>query len=556
LNYKSVYFFSEVKIALAQLNFHIGNFEANTQKIIETATSAANQGVDLVVFAELAIPGYPSRDFLEFSDYINRCEKAAAAIAEACPNTGIILGSPVRNTTGKGKPLFNAALFMHRGKTQAFHKALLPNYDVFDEYRYFEPAKEFNILSFKGYRIALTICEDIWDVGNNPLYNINPMEELSRHKPDFMINIAASPFNYRQANTRLRVLRENVTRYKIPLIYVNHVGAQTELLFDGGSMAFAADGHIMKSCRFFEEDFATIYLDELVSMESTMDKLVIPSEAKLIHDALVMGVRDYFRKLGFSKAILGLSGGIDSAVTAVLAAEALGPDNVMGLLMPSQFSSAHSIDDAMQLASNLGMPCHTLPIAQVYEEFDETLKPFFKESTFDLTEENIQARIRGVLLMAFANKFGYILLNTSNKSEAAVGYGTLYGDMNGGLSVIGDVYKTQVYQLANFINHEKEVIPANSINKPPSAELRPGQLDSDNLPEYELLDKILLLYIEGRKGPGEIIAAGFPKELVNRVLKMVNTTEYKRHQTPPVLRVSTKAFGMGRLMPIVARYLG
>ncbi len=545
-----------MKIALAQLNYHIGHFEANTHKIIQAANQAADRGAELIVFAEMAIPGYPSRDFLEFDDFIHRCEEAAQEIAASCKRIAIIAGSPVRNTTGIGKPLFNSALFISDGKIQAFHKALLPNYDVFDEYRYFEPVRDFNILHYKGKRIALTICEDIWDVGNNPLYTINPMEELMAGQPDLMINIAASPFHYKQAETRLDVLRANVSRYKIPLIYVNQVGAQTELLFDGGSLAFAADGHVFRSLSFFEEETAIIDFDALYTVQDTSDYQHIPAKTQLIHDALVMGIRDYFSKLGFEKAVLGLSGGIDSAVTAALAVEALGAKNVLGLLMPSRFSSDHSVDDARQLAENYGMNYETLAIKSLYDAFDHALKPHFEGLPFNVAEENIQARIRGTLLMAFSNKFGHILLNTSNKSEAAVGYGTLYGDMNGGLSVLGDVYKTEVFELARYINREREYIPKNSIEKPPSAELRPDQKDSDSLPDYPLLDTLLYRYIEERKGPAELIAEGFEERLVKRVLKMVNTTEYKRHQTPPVLRISKKAFGMGRLMPIVAKYLG
>lgn len=545
-----------MKIALAQLNYHIGHFEANTEKIIHAANQAADQGAELIVFAEMAIPGYPPRDFLEFDDFIRRCESAAQQIAASCTRIAVVAGSPARNTTGKGKPLFNAALFITDGKIQAFHKALLPNYDVFDEYRYFEPARTFEMLHFKGKRIALTVCEDIWDVGNNPLYTVNPMEVLMAQQPDLMINIAASPFHYKQAETRLRVLRENVTRYKIPLLYVNQTGAQTELLFDGGSLAFAADGHVFRSLAFFEEETAIVHTNDLYHVKDTSDYQHIPAKIQLIHDALVMGIRDYFSKLGFEKAVLGLSGGIDSAVTAALAVEALGGDNVLGLLMPSSFSSAHSVDDARQLAENLGMPAETIAIQPLYNSFDEALKPYFAGLAFNVAEENIQARIRGTLLMAFSNKFGHILLNTSNKSEAAVGYGTLYGDMNGGLSVLGDVYKTEVFELARYINRKQERIPANSIEKPPSAELRPDQKDSDSLPDYTLLDSLLYRYIEERKGPAELMAEGFEEKLVRKVLKMVNTTEYKRHQTPPILRISKKAFGMGRLMPIVAKYLG
>ncbi|MDP2235848.1 MAG: NAD+ synthase [Bacteroidales bacterium] len=544
-----------MKIALAQNNYHIGNFEANRKKIIKSIENARDQGADLVVFAELAVCGYPPQDFLEFDDFIYRCENAVQQIAEACKDIACIIGSPVRNTGPKGKPLFNAAVFCFQGETQVFRKALLPNYDVFDEYRYFEPARTFEILNFKNKKIALTICEDIWDVGNSRLYTVNPMEELIVHAPDLMINIAASPFNYGQPKRRLEVLRENVSLYKIPLIYVNHVGAQTEILFDGGSAAFAADGHVAISLPFFEESLKIVDSEELTTLKSTADKLVIPNKMELIHDALVMGVRDYFAKMGFKKAILGLSGGIDSALTMVLAARALGSENVYGLLMPSQFSSGHSVEDALALAKNLGSPYSIIEIKDLFNTFSESMKSHFEGRAFDVTEENIQARVRGVLLMAFCNKFGYILLNTSNKSEAAVGYGTLYGDMNGGLSVLGDVYKTEVFELAGYINRAQEIIPKNTIIKPPSAELRPNQKDSDSLPDYDLLDQILFQYIEVRKGPSELVAMGFDENLVNRVLKLVNTNEYKRHQTPPILRVSPKAFGMGRRMPIVAKYL-
>jgi NAD+ synthase (glutamine-hydrolysing) len=544
-----------MKIALAQLNYHIGNFEANTQKIIAEAMKAQSLGAELVVFAELAISGYPPRDFLEFDDFIDRCQNAVKVIAQQCENIAVIVGTPIRNPADKGKPLFNAAAFIANGEVQYFKKALLPNYDVFDEYRYFEPSREFDILHFKGKKIALTICEDLWNIGNDPLYTINPMDELMKQEPDFMINIAASPFDYRQAKARIEVLQQNVGKYEIPLIYVNHVGAQTELLFDGGSIAISSENKIQFQLPFFREDMQVIETETLFDGNNTTNIEFESSEIELIHEALVMGIKNYFEKLGFNKAILGLSGGIDSAVTMVLAARALGVENVLGVLMPSQYSSNHSVDDALQLAKNLGSPYKTIPIKALYDSFEIQLETEFKDLPFGLTEENIQARIRGVLLMALSNKFGYIVLNTSNKSEAAVGYGTLYGDMNGGLSVLGDVYKTRVFELARYINKDGEVIPLNTITKPPSAELRPNQKDSDSLPDYEILDQILFQYIECRKGPKELITMGFEETIVNRVLKLVNTNEYKRHQTPPILRVTPKAFGMGRRMPIVARYL-
>ncbi len=519
------------------------------------AQKAAAMGADLIVFAELALSGYPPRDFLEFDDFIDKCELSARQIADSCPNIALIVGSPVRNLSGKGKPLYNAALFINQSVIREFHKALLPNYDVFDEYRYFEPATTFDLLEFKGCKIAVTICEDLWNIGNDPLYRVNPMDELMPLAPDFMINIAASPFHYDQAESRREVLRQNVEKYKLPLIYVNHVGAQTELLFDGGSMAFSPNGKVHTSLNFFTEDFKIVELDQLLTDDIQIDNQNIPEKIERIHDALVMGIRNYFGKLGFRKAILGLSGGIDSAVTMVLAAKALGPDNVYGLLMPSQYSSGHSIDDALSLSRKLGSPSGTLPIGEMYDVFEDKLEPFFRGTDFDLTEENMQARIRGLLLMAMSNKYGYILLNTSNKSEAAVGYGTLYGDMNGGLSVIGDLYKTEVYELARFINRDDEIIPLNTILKPPSAELRPDQKDSDSLPDYEVLDQLLYQYIEKRKGPAELLKMGFDEILVKKVLRLVNTNEYKRYQTPPILRISPKAFGMGRRMPIVGRYL-
>lgn len=517
---------------------------------------AKNQGAELVVFAELSISGYPPRDFLEFDDFIERCLHWTEKLAEDCIGIAAVVGLPVRNQTGKGKPLFNAALFLENGKvTSEYHKTLLPNYDIFDEYRYFEPNRDFSLLEYKGLRFAVTICEDLWNIGSNPLYVKNPMRELAKLKPDAVINIAASPFHYDQEEVRKEVLRDNALKYNLPVIYVNHVGAQTELLFDGGSLVMDPKGRVVTELKYFEEDLKIFDLQELSEGNMPPVEEKKPDKMALIHDALVMGIRNYFSKLGFEKAILGLSGGIDSAVTLALAAKALGPENVLAVLLPSGFSSEHSVSDAITLANNIGCPYEIVPINEVFEEFRALLDPIFNDRKIGLTEENIQARARGVILMALSNKFGYILLNTSNKSEAAVGYGTLYGDMNGGISVLGDVYKTEVFELARFINRDGGIIPENSITKPPSAELRPGQKDTDSLPEYSILDKILFQYIEMRKGPTDIISMGFDEKIVRKVLRLVNINEYKRHQTPPILRVSSKAFGMGRRMPIVARYL-
>ena len=544
-----------MKIALAQINYLIGDFEGNTRKIIESINNARLQHADLVVFAELSICGYPPRDFLEFDDFILRCNEQVQIIASECKDIAAIVGAPSVNPAPKGKPLFNSAYFLEHGKEKAIvNKTLLPNYDIFDEYRYFEPNNSFHLIEFQEIKIALTICEDLWNISDDPLYTISPMDELVSLKPDLMINIAASPFNYNQLADRKEIMVRNTLTYNIPLVYVNHVGAQTELLFDGGSMVVDRNGVVRYQCKFFEEDFSVIDLQHLQASPVIISEKV-PDKISLIHDALVMGIRDYFKKLDFSKAILGLSGGIDSAVTLALAAEALGKENVRPVLLPSRYSSDHSITDARVLAENIGCAYDLISIDKAFSAFEESLAPVFNNIPFGLAEENIQARTRAVLLMGMANKLGYILLNTSNKSEAAVGYGTLYGDMCGGISVLGDVYKTDVFKLAYYINRNEEIIPINSIIKPPSAELRPDQKDSDSLPDYDLLDQILFRYIEQRQGPGDIVKAGFDEAVVIRVLRMVNSNEWKRQQTPPILRVSYKAIGSGRRMPIVARYL-
>ncbi|MEI6682605.1 MAG: NAD+ synthase [Bacteroidota bacterium] len=563
-----------MKIALAQLNYHVGDFGNNVARIVETIAKAKEAAADLVVFAELSVCGYPPRDFLEFSDFIRRCDEAVATIASHCRGIAAIVGTPTRNPAPKGKPLYNTACFLADGKVLAMtHKTLLPNYDVFDEYRYFEPNRlPASIIEYEGFRLAVTICEDLWNIADDPLYIRNPMEELAGLAPDIILNIAASPFNYNQPSIRQDILSKNATTFSLPVVYVNQVGGQTELIFDGGSMVVDATGKVAAKLKEFEEDLLYHEFskpEHPVIREATppavppyalsdiayTHRLLAPETTSLVYHALVLGIRDYFGKLGFSKAILGLSGGIDSAVTLALAAGALGSSNVRAVLLPSQFSSDHSIDDARKLAENLQVPYEIIPIEKAYQSFETTLQPQFEGLPFNIAEENLQARIRGVILMALSNKFGYILLNTSNKSEAAVGYGTLYGDMCGGLSVLGDVYKIQVYELARYINRDGEIIPVNTIVKSPSAELRPGQKDSDSLPEYAILDEILFKYIELRRGPEELIREGFDETTVRRVLKLVNTNEYKRAQTPPILRVSPKAFGMGRRMPIVGKYL-
>jgi len=542
-----------MRIALAQNNYHTGNFSQNTEKMLASIQRAKAEGADLVVFAELAVCGYPPRDFLEFDHFLQLCEAAIDRLATACVGIAAIVGVPVYNQLGQGKKLYNAAVLLEGGAVkQMVAKSLLPTYDVFDEYRYFEPAKNTRVVQFKGWKIALTICEDLWNIGQHTLYPRSPMDDLVLEQPDLIINIAASPFSTSQQAERLYVLGENARKYQLPIVYVNHVGAQTELIFDGGSMVVDAQGIPQRQLRSFEEDFAVVDMNALVAKEQAT---VVADKMRDIQTALTLGIHDYFGKLGFKKAILGLSGGIDSALVTVLAAQALGPENVHCLLMPSRYSSDHSIDDSLALVQKLGISHDVLSIEKAFEAYENTLAASFAGLAPNITEENLQSRIRGMLLMAYTNKFGYILLNTTNKSELAVGYGTLYGDMCGGLSVIGDLYKTEVFELCRYINRHEEIIPDNIITKPPSAELRPDQKDSDSLPDYDLLDQILFRYIEDRQAPAQIIEAGFEAAVVQKVMRLVNMNEYKRHQTPPILRISTKAFGMGRRMPIVAKYL-
>ena len=579
---------------MAQQNYHIGNFEYNTRKIIEGIRDAKAESADLVVFSELSVCGYPPRDFLEFDDFIRRCHQAIDEIKKHADTIGVLVGSPVRNPAREGKDLFNAAWLLYEGEVKAIqHKTLLPTYDVFDEYRYFEPGFEWNIMEFKGKRLAVTICEDIWNLGDNPLYRVCPMDILIRQQPDCMINLSASPFDYAHAEERLGIVRANVEKYKIPMFYCNAIGSQTEIVFDGGSLIMDAGGRVVTELPFFVEGAVSAYLrtDNRVELSPSAAgsfqplssvlhrpdanaKLASNADAELtslgqdapeslradwnidrIYDALVLGIRDYFGKMGFTKAIIGSSGGIDSAVTLAIASDALGPAAVRAVLMPSPFSTGHSVDDAVRLSENLGNPYDIVAIREVYEAFVHTLHPLFGDLPFSLAEENMQSRSRGNILMSIANKFGYILLNTSNKSELATGYGTLYGDMAGGLGVLGDVYKLQVYALAGYINRHREIIPSNIITKAPSAELRPDQKDSDSLPDYGVLDPILYQYIERRQGPAELAGLGYDPSLVTRILKMVNTNEYKRNQFCPIIRVSPKAFGVGRRLPIVARYL-
>jgi NAD+ synthase (glutamine-hydrolysing) len=566
-----------MKIYLAQQNYHIGNFDANVAKIIDGIDRARAAGAELVVFSELCICGYPPRDFLDFADFIRESYAALDKIKTYAPEIGVLVGAPARNPQKEGKELFNAAFLLHEGEIKAeIHKTLLPTYDVFDENRYFEPAFSWRCIDFKGKKLAVTICEDIWNLGDNPLYRETPMEHLIKESPDVMINLSASPYNYAADTVRRSIVEAHTAKYGIPMLYCNTIGAQTEIVFDGGSLVYDINCQLVQEMAYFHEDYGLFDLDALSERKEvpkadhkyyysatqvgrdtdTLTYLTDEKNIQEIHDALILGIRDYFGKMGFSNATLGASGGIDSAVVQALAVEALGKDAVHVLLLPSPYSSDHSVDDAVKLSERLGNRHDIVHIEKVYNALLDTLKPLFGDLPFNVAEENLQSRTRGNLLMGLANKFGYILLNTSNKSELATGYGTLYGDMAGGLGVLGDLYKMQVYALARYINREREIIPNNILVKPPSAELRPGQKDSDSLPDYEVLDRILFQYVELSQGPQEIVAQGYDPALVTRILRLVNRNEYKRNQFCPIIRVSSKAFGVGRRLPIVAKYLG
>ncbi|HRX12598.1 MAG TPA: NAD+ synthase, partial [Draconibacterium sp.] len=452
-----------MKVAFAQLNYTIGDFEGNSAKITANIEKAKNEGADLVIFSELSVTGYYPHDLFEKKEFIQKAENTVLKIAEKCVGIAAVIGAPRINENSRGKKLYNSAFFLNEGKIQHIqNKTLLPTYDIFDEYRHFEPNREFNIIEFKGEKIAITICEDLWDelptaneFGKDKLYQVSPMEELSKLEPDFVVNISASPFSYNQEEWRKNVLINKAKKFRIPIFYNNQVGAQTELIFDGGSVFIDRNGEVVKELKYFEEDFL------IVDTENIGEKQLQPKIEIIekINNALVLGIHDYFRKMGFRKATLGLSGGIDSAITVVLAVRALGAENVRVLLMPSKYSSDHSVEDARQLAENLGVKYDIVNIQSAVDEFETALSPLFAGTSPDITEENIQARARGIYLMAISNKFGHILLNTTNKSECAVGYGTLYGDMNGGLAVLGDVYKMDVFRLAHFINRKNEIIP-------------------------------------------------------------------------------------------------
>lgn len=547
-----------MQIALSQINFRVGDISRNSSRIIESIGHARQQGADLVVFSELSVCGYPPADLLNIDGFIQRCQEAVNMIASHCRGIAAVVGAPVYNSGSAGKRLYNAAFLLANGRVeQEYRKGLLPTYDVFDEYRYFEPATSFQPILYKGKKIALTVCEDIWNIDTPRLYHVNPMDELIRHSPDLMINISASPFAWNRGPERMNILFENARKYQIPLFYVNQLGANTDLIFDGGSAVVGANGRLLGQLAFFREDlkvFDTQHLPPELPLTTPSGVITELHKNSMLLDALVLGIRDYFSKTGIDRAIVGLSGGIDSALTLVIATYALGAGNVWAVLLPGPYSSDHSVADAAALAKNLGVKHDIIPIHDINNSLLDALKPHYAGAAHDIAEENLQARARAVILMGLSNKFGHMLLNTSNKSEAAVGYGTLYGDMCGGIGVIADLYKKEVYALARYINRDQEVIPWNTITKPPSAELKPDQQDTDSLPEYDILDPVLFQYIEKEKNAAEIIKMGYDAGLVERVISLVNNSEYKRKQSPPALRVSQKGFGTGRRMPIVANY--
>lgn len=543
-----------MKIALSQLNVTIGALEGNVQKMGEAINRAIADNADLIVFSELSLCGYIPKDMLNYDSFVKRGYDSLEQLKPLTEKIGVLVGMPTWSGLEKGKRLYNSAVLIHKGEVVAeVHKTLLPTYDIFDEYRYFEPASELSVVEFKGVRLAITICEDLWNLDDPKLYSRTPMDELISQDPDIMINLSGSPFSYNHVEERKNRMVNNALHYGLPLVYVNQVGAHTDILFDGGSLFINRSGEIAEELNYFEEDYRCIDWDvDSVYPDNSQDRK--DYDIEMIHDALVMGIRDYFGKMGFKKAILGSSGGIDSAVINALAVTALGAENVLAVLMPSKYSSEGSVVDAEKLAENLGCNYTTIPIQDMVNSVEASLSNEFEGKSPDVTEENIQARSRGLLLMAMSNKFGYILLNTSNKSETAVGYATLYGDMCGGLSALGDLYKMQVYEMARFINRNGEIIPEEIITKPPSAELRFDQKDSDSLPEYKLLDKILFNYIELQKGWREIFDLGYDEATVRRVVKLVDRNEYKRFQAAPILRISNLAFGVGRQMPLVAEF--
>jgi NAD+ synthetase len=542
-----------MKVFIGQINPTVGALSANAELIKKAYAQGVRAGADLVMVTELAVTGYPPRDLLDREVFVNAALETRDALAKMTGQTSLLFGCITRNDNWCGKPLHNTAVLAQNGKVVfQQHKVLLPTYDVFDELRYFEPARAVQIVEIAGKRAAISICEDFWfndEVLGTKLYCDNPVDQLARQGAEIFLNISASPFNAGKRKSRYELFSEIARRYRIPLVYVNQVGGNDELLFDGSSIVINGQGQTVFCAPAFDEHHALVPLDG-----PSCESVLALEESEEIGRGLILGLRDYISKCGFKDVVIGLSGGIDSAVTAALAVEALGKEHVTGIAMPSQFSSRGSLDDACALARNLGIAIHVVPIEPIYKSYEQSFNVLFDNNTFDITNENVQARIRGNILMAWSNRTGAMVVSTGNKSEMAVGYCTLYGDMAGGLALLGDVYKTTIYRVAEWINRDSEVIPRSTITKPPSAELRPNQTDQDTLPPYEVLDGILRLYIEDWCEVDEIAAAGYDRALVEKILRIVDTNEFKRRQAAPTIRVSEKAFGSGRQMPIAQRW--
>ncbi|MBN3940477.1 NAD+ synthase [Nostoc sp. NMS9] len=554
-----------MKIAIAQINPTIGDLLLNAQKILEAAQRAASSGARLLLTPELSLCGYPPRDLLLNPSFVEAMGITLQSLAQDLPpNLAVLVGTVEPNLKAHisgGKTLFNSIALLENGKVkQVFHKRLLPTYDVFDERRYFEEGLQANYFTLDDIHIGVTICEDLWndeEFWGKRSYTVNPIADLAILGVDLTVNLSASPYTAGKQQFREIMLRHSAVRFQQPMIYANQVGGNDDLIFDGRSFALNRQGEIMCRARGFDTDLLIVEFDEAQrDLQLGSIAPMYESEDEEIWQALVLGVRDYARKCRFSKVVLGLSGGIDSAIVAAIATAALGKENVLGVLMPSPYSSEHSISDAVALAENLGIKTNLLPIGELMQGFDQTLDDLFAGTEFGLAEENIQSRIRGNLLMAIANKFGYLLLSTGNKSEMAVGYCTLYGDMNGGLAVIADVPKTRVYSLCQWLNRNNEIIPQNVLTKAPSAELKPGQVDQDSLPPYEILDDILQRLIHNHQSAAQIVAAGHDAVIVDRVIQMVARAEFKRRQAPPGLKITDRAFGTGWRMPIASNWVG
>ena len=547
-----------MRIGLAQINTIVGDLAGNSRRILEAYRALVAQGAELVIYPELVVSGYPPRDLLFKKRFVADVGQATRDLARQIGEVPALIGYTEANTMGQGRAAFNSAAFCHRGIiTTVARKCLLPTYDVFDEDRYFEPSSGPITVEIGDNLVGITICEDIWThemISTRRLYNgVPPVQQLAPQRCDLMVNLSASPWNHGKGDVRHKLVADTARQLGCPVAYVNAIGGNDELLFDGRSVVCDAAGKVIGGLAAFREELRVV--DTTLSGSPSISPTFEQADLADIYDALVLGVRDYAQKTGFKKALLGLSGGIDSALTAVIAAEALGPKNVIGVSLPSVISSQHSKDDARILAANLGIEFHTISIADTVGAAEKTLAPIFAGRPRDIAEENIQARARGLLLMAISNKFGALLLTTGNKSELAVGYCTLYGDMCGGLAVISDVFKMQVYALSRWINRSKEIIPVSSIDKAPSAELRPDQTDQDSLPPYETLDSILKGYVEEGLSRADLVAQGFDQAVVNDIVRKVDLNEYKRKQAAPGLKITPLAFGVGRRIPIVQKYV-